>query len=90
MSLSLDEVFRLIDSIDSEEISYYRVRSHNQKDIRTTTSMLKNELKVFIARAVEESHQPGGDIEVFIPAINQTLVGHHDGIYWLRPSQTDK
>lgn len=81
--LSKEELFKLIDSLDGEVVNFYRVRPHNKGEIRKSESKNKNELKSFIAEAIEEEHQPGGDIEIVIPSINKTLIGHHDGLYWL-------
>jgi len=81
--LSRDEIYELINSLDGEDVNYERVRPHNKGEIRTPGSKTKTEFKRFIADAIEEEHQLGGDIEVLIPSINKVLVGHHDGLYWL-------
>lgn len=85
--LSKDEVFALVDSLDGDTVAYERVRLHKKGDIRILESKHKSEFKAFISTSIEEGHQPGGDLEVFIPSLNQTLVGHHDGIYWLESRQ---
>ncbi|WP_444912499.1 hypothetical protein [Microbulbifer sp. PAAF003] len=81
--LNKDDIFELIDSLSSDVVSFDRVRPHNKGEIRKSASMDRRELKEFIAGAIEEEHQPGGDIEIFIPSINKILVGQHDGVYWL-------
>jgi len=81
--LSISQVFELIDSLEGEEITFDRVRPHNKGEIRKSCTMSKSLLKEFIADAIEEGHQPGGDIEIKIPVLKQLLVGQHDGIYWL-------
>ncbi|TBW46420.1 hypothetical protein EZI54_23170 [Marinobacter halodurans] len=81
--LTQEEVFELIDSLDCEIIEFERVRPHNKGEIRRKDSMDRAAFKKMVAEAMEEEHQPGGDIEVRIPSSNEILVGHHDGIYWL-------
>lgn len=81
--LTQEEIFDLIDSISSNLIEFERVRPHNKGEIRRKDSMDRAALKEMIALAIEEEHQPGGDIEIKIPSIQKTLVGHHDGIYWV-------
>lgn len=81
--LTQEEVFELLDMISSSVVEFEKVRPHNKGEIRRKDSMTAAAMKEMIALAIEEEHQPGGDIEVKIPSINKTLIGHHDGIYWL-------
>jgi hypothetical protein len=81
--LTLEEIFELIDSINSDRIEFDRVRHHNKGEIRQKDSMNKATFKRMVSLAIKEEHQYGGDIEVKIPLLQKTLVGHHDGIYWL-------
>ncbi|WP_133406892.1 hypothetical protein [Parashewanella tropica] len=80
--LSESEVHVLIDSL-GDEIHFEQVRPHNKGEIRRQKSLSKSKFKEMISEAIEYGHQPGGDLELRIPAINKMLVGHHDGIYWL-------
>ncbi len=81
--LTKDEVFNLIESLKTEVIEFDRVRPYNKGEIRRSDSMAKDLFIEFVTESIEEKHQPGGDIELKIPSIGKTLVGHHDGIYWL-------
>ncbi|MDR6984901.1 hypothetical protein J2X32_003556 [Rheinheimera pacifica] len=81
--LTKEGVFELIDALDLEIIEFERVRPHNKGEIRRKDSMQRAVFKQMVANAFEDSHQPGGDIELRIPSSNRILVGHHDGIYWL-------
>ena len=81
--LSENELIDVLASLDGDVIEFDRVRPHNKGEIRKTESMPLNELKSFILEALEEGHQPGGDIEIKVPQLNKILVGMHDGIYWL-------
>lgn len=81
--LDIKEVFEIIDSINSEIVEFERVRPHNKSEIRRKDAMDKSAFKEMVSEAMEEGHQAGGDIELKIPSLNNTLIGHHDGIYWL-------
>jgi hypothetical protein len=82
--LSQEELLGVLKQFDaSEPISVERVRSHNRGEIRNTLRMNFNEFQALVLDAIEEGHQPGGDLEVVVPKLNKKLVGHHDGIYWL-------
>ena len=50
--------------------------------------MRLHELRSLLIEALEEGHLPGGDLEVVVPELNQRLVGHHDGVFWLEPCET--
>ncbi len=81
--LTKEEVFDIIETLNSEVIEFDRVRPHNKGEIRRPDSMPKNVFIEFVAESIEDEHQPGGDIELKIPSIGKTLVGQHDGVYWL-------
>lgn len=81
--LSGEEVQELINSLEIDVIEFDRVRPHNRGEIRRSDSMEKNAFLEMVKQSIEDGHQPGGDVEVKIPFIGKTLVGHHDGIYWL-------
>jgi len=68
-------------------VSVVRIRYKNRQEIRTQESIQIEHLKAFIASASAAGHQPGGDLELQIPALGKTLVGHHDGLYWLEADQ---
>ena len=81
--LTKAQVYEAIDSLSSETIEFESVRSHDKSDIRKSKTMDIQSFKNMVAESIEEGHLPGGDIEVKIPSIRLTLVGHHDGLYWL-------
>lgn len=81
--LSEKEILELIDSIAASSIEFDRVKPHDMGEIRKQVLMGKAELKLMVSMAIKEEHLPGGDIELPIPSLNKTLVGHHDGIFWL-------
>ncbi|MFB2728366.1 hypothetical protein ACE02H_12940 [Shewanella mangrovisoli] len=57
--LKKEDIFKLIDSLVGEAVNFDRVRPHNKSAIRKSDSMSKNELKNFIADAIEEEHHDG-------------------------------
>lgn len=81
--LDQSAIEEILDSIEGDTITVERIRAHNKGEIRKSSVMTVNELKGFIHESIEDSHQPGGDIEVWLPKLEKKLVGHHDGIYWL-------
>ena len=66
-----------------QAVQVRRMRSHNKSEISQLVPMSTEELKNLVVSSFEEGHQPGGDLEVLVPKIDQRLVGHHDGVYWL-------
>lgn len=68
-------------------VSVTRIRYKNRQEIRRQENIRCQDLMKFLESCLLERHQPGGDLELKIPALGQTLVGHHDGLYWLEPSQ---
>jgi len=94
--LTKEEVFELIDSINATQLNFERFRPyhggsdgpsenavHEHRRMSRLDSMTKVSFKEMVSVAIDQGHQPGGDIELIIPAIYKVLVGHHDGIYWL-------
>ncbi len=64
-----------------------RIRYKNRVEIRRSSEMTVEALREFVLTAMEKGHQPGGDLEVFLPGMSACLVGHHDGIYWLEQQE---
>ncbi len=84
--LSASEVTTILESFEpSTTIEVVRIRYKNHHEIRRPEQITVEELKALILEAMEEGHQYGGNLEVPIPTLCKTLVGHHDGIYWLEP-----
>lgn len=68
-----------------ETVSVVRIRYRNAEEVRRSEDVSVEHLRKFIFECIENEDQPGGDLEVAIPALNGTLIGHHDGVYWLEP-----
>jgi len=84
--LAKEQICELLREFDPEtNVNVYRIRYKNGNPIRTPIEMKIEELKSFILECLKEEDQPGGDLEVILPSAGKTLVGHHDGIYWLEP-----
>lgn len=85
--LTEKEILDLIDGFSPEAvIPVIRIRYRNKQELRSTTPMTRHELSALILAGIEEEHLFGGDLELELPWLGQTLVGHHDGIFWLTPS----
>jgi len=81
--LTEKQVYETIDALMCEVIKFESVKPHNKSEIRKSMTMDIKLFKRMVSESIEEGHLPGGDIEVKIPSLGQTLVGHHDGLYWL-------
>jgi len=82
--LSAEEIAEALDSVaQSATVGVVRVRYKNGTPLRSAQQFLVGDLQAFIAQCMEDAHQPGGDLELEIPALGKKLVGHHDGVYWL-------
>lgn len=68
-----------------QKLTVTRIRYRNKDEIRRVIEMSVEELREFIQSCIEDGDQPGGDLELQLPSLGKTLVGHHDGIYWLEP-----
>jgi hypothetical protein len=86
--LSKEQLSAVFDSFSTNQVvSVARIRYKNRKEIRTHENVRVEQLRAFIESCSTEGHQPGGDLELEIPVLGQTLVGHHDGVYWLEKSK---
>jgi hypothetical protein len=84
--LSANEVLSVLGEFSPTEIvSVVRIKYKNREPIRKTVRMHIDELKSLILSSLEDGHQAGGDMEVYLPTAGLVLVGHHDGIYWVEP-----
>ena len=82
-TLTKEQVFDLIDSINTSQLNFERIRPCDIGEIHRPDTMTKVSFKRMVSVAMDEGHQPVGDIELVIPAIYKVLVGRHDGTYWL-------
>ena len=64
-------------------LTVHRIRYKNKDEIRTLNEMSVEQFREFVRECIENGRQPGGDLELHIPALKKTLIGHHDGVYWL-------
>ena len=82
--LSAAEVVAILEGISNAgPIPIERIRYKNKTEITSRTHLPLAELLALIATAIEESHIPDGDLRIELPELNQALIGHHDGIFWL-------
>ena len=87
--LSSNEIRALFSQMKSSGgIEVTRIRYKNRQEIRRTTLMTVAELQNFILASCEDGHQPGGDLEVTLDD-KRILVGHHDGVYWIKGASFD-
>lgn len=86
--LTVEQLSAALDVFPSDQIvSVVRIRYMNRQEIRTREDFRVEQLRAFLESCVSGGHQPGGDLELEIPALGKTLVGHHDGLYWLEPTR---
>ncbi len=84
--LAEDDVDFVLGTLPADHlIDVVQIRYKNKVEIRKILKMAREELRDLIHRSMEDEHQFGGDMEVGIPELQTTLVGHHDGVYWLEP-----
>jgi hypothetical protein len=89
--LTAEQLSEVFDSFSPDQIvSVARIRYKNRREIRTHESHRIEHLKAFMESCFAERHQPGGDLELKVPALGKTLVGHHDGLYWLEADNKGK
>ena len=86
--LTAEQLADVLGSFPSDHtVSVVRIRYKNRQEIRSQESFRLDHLRAFIQSCMSERHQPGGDLELEIPALDKGLVGHHDGLYWLETCQ---
>ena len=64
-------------------ISYSRIRPHNKGEIRKHESKTLSELLKEIEESIQDELILGGDLEIPLSQSQKTLIGHHDGIFWV-------
>jgi hypothetical protein len=88
--LTSAEIADLLSAFEhTEQIAVTRIRYRNKQEIRQTEEMSVENFKQLVFESIEEEHLSGGDLEIYLPTKNQTLVGHHDGVYWLEPKKSN-
>ena len=80
--LTAEQVRGLFSAYDpAHQLEVVRIRRKNKQEIRRPESMAASELERWIIESMESGWS--FDMDVFLPATGQTLIGHHDGVYWL-------
>ena len=82
--LTNEQVRELLSAFSpTQEFEVTRFRRKNKDEIRRTEIITVEDLERSILKGMESSW--GSDLEVFLPSVGKTLIGHHDGVYWLEP-----
>lgn len=80
--LSEEQLEDVLSSFPPEEtLSIVKVRYKNRQPIKRTEQMTVKAFRAFVRESSESGW--GADIELYVPALSKTLVGHHDGVFWL-------
>ena len=80
--LSEEQLMDILSSFSSEEtLSIVKVRYKNKLPIKRTEQMTIEAFKEFVLESIESGW--GSDVELYVPSLNKTLIGHHDGVFWL-------
>ncbi|RYD24559.1 MAG: hypothetical protein EOP87_25895 [Verrucomicrobiaceae bacterium] len=84
--LTPGEISALLATFDpAQPITITRYRWKNKTPIPRPETLSVAALESLIMTAIEDGHQFGGDFELEIPTLAKKLIGHHDGLYWLKP-----
>lgn len=66
-----------------QEITITRIRYKNKVEIRRSSTITVEELLREIAESMKTER--GSNFDADLPTLGKTLIGHHDGVYWLEP-----
>ncbi len=78
--LTTDQVRELFTAYDpAHELEVVRIRRRNKQEIRHPEFMPVGELERWIVESMDSGWS--FDMDVFLPATGQRLIGHHDGVY---------
>ncbi len=81
-ALSEENLMDILASFPHEEtISVVRVRYKNKLPIKRTEQMALAAFKELIRESIETGW--GTDVEIYVPSLDKTLIGDHDGVFWL-------
>ena len=82
--LSADQIRELFGAYAPDhELEVIRIRRKNKQEIKRSEFITASKLERWIVESMDSGWS--FDMDVFLPATNQRLVGHHDGVYWLEP-----
>ncbi len=80
--LSEEQLAEILSSFPAEGIlSVVHVRYRNKQPIKRAEQMTLEAFTAYVRESIETGW--GDDIELYVPALDKTLVGHHDGVFWL-------
>lgn len=80
--LSKSELEDILSSFPHESVlTVTKIRYRNKEPIRRSESMSVDQVRELVFDKLENGL--GTDIELYVPSIGKTLVGHHDGVFWL-------
>ena len=83
--LTEEQIRELLGEFSSEdELTITRIRYKNEVEIRRSATISVVELRREISESMETGW--GSDFDVELPTIGKTLIGHHDGVFWLEPT----
>lgn len=69
----------------SRDLKLQIIRFHSKKEStpRHASEMTVEELEQLISQSMARKHLSGGNLELRLPAMKNSLIGNHDGLYWL-------
>jgi hypothetical protein len=80
--LSEEQLVEVLSSFSSDDtLSIVKVSYKNKLVIKRTEQMTLEAFKEFVLKSIESGW--GADVELYVPSLNKTLIGHHDGVFWL-------
>ncbi|GLS15699.1 hypothetical protein [Hydrogenophaga electricum] len=81
--LTEEQIHTLLSRYDAAfELTMTRIRYKNKQEIRRPETITARALLELIVESIDSGW--GFDMDVDLPQTGQTLMGHHDGIYWLK------
>ena len=80
--LTADQIREVLGAYASTHVmEVVRIRYKNKREIKHPEFMTAGELEQWIVASMDSGWS--FDMDVFLPATGQRLIGHHDGVYWL-------
>lgn len=80
--LTEEQLVDILSSFPQEDpLSVVKVRYKNKQPIKRVEQMTLEAFRAFVHESIESGW--GADIELYVASLNKTLVGHHDGVFWL-------
>ena len=80
--LSEEKLMDILSSFPQEgTLSVFKVRYKNKLPIKRTEQMTLAAFKELIRESIETGWD--ADVEIYVPSLDKTLIGQHDGVFWL-------